>query len=224
MNEITRPMLAVYAAAAIAIALIGARYLKTVNNQPQAGSSGNYSSASQYSSSSGSKSGGGSGTGSGASGSQGGASTIGNREVVVYVSGAVRKPGLVTLGDNARVGDAIRHAGGPQRGADLTAVNLAMHVADGQQVIVPRRGGTAGVADSGTGGGGGGSSGSTGPISLNTATAEQLDQLDGVGPGLAAKIIAARQQRGGFASVEDLADVPGIGDKRLASLRSQLQP
>ena len=86
-------------------------------------------------------------------------------------------------------------------------------VADGQQVTVPSR-----VS------GGAGATGSSGPISLSSATLEQLDQLDGVGPGLAQKIIDYRTEHGGFRSIDELGEVPGIGEKRLESLRSQLQP
>jgi competence protein ComEA len=204
MVEIGKPMLAVYLAAALAIALIGARYL-----QAQAGAR----SASERPVTSFVPAG---------SHSAGGATTAASgsaRRLVLHVTGAVRRPGLVEMGEGDRVGDAIRMAGGPRGDADLSAVNLAMLVADGQQVVVPDR--SAGVA---TGSGGSGTPDVQGPVSLNSATVEQLDELDGVGPGLAEKIVAERQRRGGFRSVDGLAEVPGIGEKRLESLRAQLQP
>lgn len=222
MVEIGKPMLAVYVAAALAIALIGARYLQTAG--ASAGSGGEASTVSLVgggqSSAPGATLGATLGTapGAGADGHSRASPAAVTRsdKLVLHVAGAVRRPGLVELRDGDRVGDAIRNAGGPSRRADLTAVNLAMRVADGQQIIVPVRGAI--------GAGGGGASAAAGPVSLNSATIEQLDTLDGVGPGLAEKIVAARQERGGFRSVDDLADVPGIGEKRLESLRSQLQP
>ncbi|MBJ7348965.1 MAG: ComEA family DNA-binding protein [Thermoleophilaceae bacterium] len=201
MIEIPRPMLAVYAAAALVVALIGARYLQ-VNS---AASAPPNSSAFVH-------------VGSGSTGATGGGGGGFQRgPLVLHVTGAVRRPGLVEVDNGDRVGNAITRAGGPTHDADLTAVNLAMRVADGQQIIVPSRS-AAGRAN------GLGASGTGAAVSLNTATAEQLDSLDGVGPGLAAKIIAARTQKGGFGTVDDLADVPGIGEKRLESLRAQLQP
>ncbi len=211
MVEIGKPMLAVYVAAALAIALIGARYLQGAGAGPSPG--GGKTSVVSLAGGGGSR---GPGVGGGAKPRGSPTGAFGAARIVLHVTGAVRRPGLVELRDGDRVGDAIRMAGGPARGADLTAVNLAMRVADGQQVVVPKRGGV-GVAAAGA-------SAAAGPVSLNSATAEQLDTLDGIGPGLAAKIVTAREQGGGFRSVDDLADVPGIGEKRLESLRAQLQP
>lgn len=144
-------------------------------------------------------------------------------DAVVYVTGAVRRPGVYRLRAGARVQDAVRRAGGVASGADASAVNLAAKVADGQQILVPRevpRGAVAGVAGTPAGS----AAPASGPISLNSATAEQLDTLDGVGPATAAKIIAWRTANGGFASVDDLAQVPGIGPKKLEALRPQVGP
>lgn len=198
-------MLVVYAAAALAVALIGARYLQSAAAQRTAGQPAAHVQSSAA---------GGSGGGATARGGAYGA-------VVVYVSGAVRRPGVVRLRDGDRVADALKAAGGAARAADLGAVNLAARLADGQQVSVPRRPGTVGGAGGASGGAG---STAAGPISLSTATAEQLDTLDGIGPGLAQKIIDYRTQHGGFRSVDELGEVPGIGEKRLESLRAQLQP
>jgi competence protein ComEA len=150
---------------------------------------------------------------------------------VVHVAGAVRKPGVYRLAEGARVQDAVRRAGGAARGADLGAVNLAARVADGQQVVVPKRApaasaaAAAGEVSAGTGGGGTAGAIAQGPpISLSSATLEQLDTLDGVGPATAQKILDWRREHGGFRSVDDLGQVPGIGPKRLAALRERVQP
>jgi competence protein ComEA len=140
------------------------------------------------------------------------------REVFVHVAGKVRRPGLYRLPAGSRIAAAIERAGGPRPGAELSAVNLAMRVQDGQQVLVPRRGaaGTAGpeAADGGSGA----------RLSLATATVEQLDQLDGIGPTLAKRIVDYRERHGGFRSVEELKQVDGIGDKRFASLKDSVGP
>jgi competence protein ComEA len=143
----------------------------------------------------------------------------------VHVVGAVRRAGVYRLGAGRRVQDAIARAGGATAQADLQAINLAAKVADGQQIVVPRKG-RAGPAVAGTGaavGAGGAAGGATsGPINLNSATAEQLDTLDGVGPATAQKILEFRQQHGGFSSIDDLSQIAGIGPKRLESLRAQV--
>jgi competence protein ComEA len=126
--------------------------------------------------------------------------------------------------DGDRIKDAVKRAGGARSGADLNAINLAAKVADGQQVVVPRRGAAASVAASSPAAGGDGAMPPQGPISLNSATAEQLDTLDGVGPATAQKILDYRRQHGGFRSIEDLGQIPGIGPKRLAALRGKVQP
>jgi competence protein ComEA len=141
---------------------------------------------------------------------------------LVHVAGAVRTPGVYRLRDGERVQDAVRRAGGPRAGADLNAINLAAKVADGQQVVVPRRGAAGAAAVSGAGAGEPGGPPQA-PVSLNTATAEQLDTLDGVGPATASKILEYRRQHGGFRSIDDLGEIPGIGPKRLAALRGKVQ-
>jgi competence protein ComEA len=145
-------------------------------------------------------------------------------EVFVHVAGAVRTPGLYRLDPSARVAEALQRAGGPLPRAELTAVNLAARVADGQQVIVPVRG-RAGVAAVAAGGGTGAAGATAGPkISLGAATAEQLEELDGIGPTLAERIIEYRDAQGGVTSLDHLAEVDGIGEERLAALREGLQP
>ena len=139
--------------------------------------------------------------------------------VVVDVAGAVRRPGVYRLRGGARVQDALRRAGGLTARADPATVNRAAKVADGQQVLVPSR------APAGRSPASGAPAAATGaPVSLNGATVEQLDTLDGVGPATAEKIVAWRTANGGFASVDDLAQVPGIGPKKLEALRPRLTP
>ena len=144
----------------------------------------------------------------------------GDQRPVVHVAGAVRRPGVYTLKVGARARDAVRRAGGASRGGDVNSINLAAKVTDGGQVIVPLKAGSSGpVSAPGAAGGPG-----TAPVSLGNATAEQLDSLDGVGPATAEKIIKWRTENGGFSSVDDLGEVPGIGPKKLEALRSQVTP
>jgi competence protein ComEA len=138
--------------------------------------------------------------------------------VVVHVAGEVRRPGVYRLRAGARVEAAVRRAGGARRRADLTQVNLAAELEDGRQVVVPRR---APAAASGAPAVPGAATATTPgvPLNLNTATLEQLDTLSGVGPATAQKIIDYRHEHGGFSSVDELGEVPGIGEVRLAALR-----
>ena len=145
------------------------------------------------------------------------------RSAVVDVAGAVRRPGVYELSAGARVLDAVRRAGGARHGADLAAINLAARLVDGQQVVVPARAAAAAAAVA-TGAGVGSPAASSAPISLGTATLDQLETLDGVGPATAQKIVTYRTQHGGFRSVDDLAEVPGIGPRKLAAIRPRVQP
>ena len=137
-------------------------------------------------------------------------------ELYVHVAGAVRRPGLFRVAAESRVASVLERAGGPTSRADLTAVNLAAKVQDGQQIVVPKRGAVATAPD------GAGAPGS--PVHLSTATAEQLDEIDGIGPTLAERIVEYRDAHGGFGSIDELGKVDGIGEKRLATLRDTLQP
>ena len=139
----------------------------------------------------------------------------------VHVAGAVERPGVVRVAPGSRVAGAVARAGGPSRKADLTAVNLAAEVEDGQQVIVPARGAAGTVAGSAVL-----EPGAPGApkLSLGTATAEQLDELDGIGPTLSERIVEYRTENGGFGSLEELREVEGIGEKRFETLREALQP
>ncbi|MFC7491932.1 MULTISPECIES: helix-hairpin-helix domain-containing protein [unclassified Knoellia] len=181
---------------------------------------------------SGSSSGGGGGNGAaatagapGASGSAGGAGPSGT--AVVHVVGQVARPGVYRMSAGARVGDAVASAGGASRTADLTAVNLARVLVDGEQIVVPRPGevvagpGAGASAGSGAAGGVGAGSGAapaSGTVSLNSADLPALDTLPGVGPVLAQRILDWRTEHGRFTSVEELGEVSGIGEKLLAQL------
>ena len=164
----------------------------------------------------------GSGSGAGLTGAPGGQGA-GEEAVYVHVAGEVRRPGLYRVDAGARVARALERAGGPRPRAELAAVNLAAHVVDGQQIVVPKVGAVA------PGGGAGAAAGATGTtpgaggakVSLAAAT---LDQLDGIGPTLAQRIVEYRDSHGGFRSVAELGEVDGIGEKRLASLREALDP
>lgn len=148
--------------------------------------------------------------------------------LLVHVVGQVRNPGVVRLGPGARVRDAIREAGGATRKADLTAVNLARPVADGEQVVLPRPGEQptplpgAPPVDAAAGGSGATPDEGT-PLDLNAATAEQLEELPGVGPVLSERIVEWRTEHGRFSNVDELLEVSGIGDKMLAEIRPQVR-
>jgi competence protein ComEA len=144
-----------------------------------------------------------------------GAPAAAERRLVVDVVGAVRRPGLVHLATGARVADAIGEAGGLAHGAQRAGVNFAAPVADGQQVLVPARGAPGAAGPTGA---------AAGPVSLSSATPEELDTLPGIGPVTAEKIVAYRQQHGAFRSVEELDAIPGIGTARITELEGLVVP
>lgn len=201
--EIPRAQVLLYAAVVAAVAFLGARALapRTLAEPPADPATATV------------------GTGASTGPSASVAVPAGQR-LVVHVAGAVRRPGVYRLREGQRVGDALERAGGGRPTADLDAVNLAAKVTDGQQVLVPAKGGGAVPA---AGAPGGGATAPGVPINLNTATLEQLDTLDGVGPATAQKILDERTRRGGFRSVEDLGSVPGIGPKRLEAIRDKVR-
>jgi competence protein ComEA len=139
-------------------------------------------------------------------------------QLVVHVVGAVHRPGLYRFPSRARVADAVARAGGPTRKADLTLVNLAAPLADGTQVVVPVK------APAGGAPAGGSATAPAGPVHLNTATLEQLDELPGVGPVTAQKILDHRQEHGAFSSLEELDAIPGIGPARIEQLKDVAAP
>ena len=197
MAGLSRAQLAVYGAVAVALLLIGARAVRG-ETAPASFSSGPDSGA--------------------GSGGFELSSSGGGGDVVVDVTGAVRRPGVYRLPGGARVVDAVQRAGGAGPRGLLEAVNLAAHLADGQQIVIPERG------PAGTGATSVAAAAGSAPISLGTATAGQLATIDGIGPVTAQDIIQFRDQHGGLASVEQLDQVSGIGPATMQSLREGLQP
>jgi len=137
--------------------------------------------------------------------------------ITVHVAGFVLSPGLVELAQDARVADAVAAAGGLRPGADTSGVNLAAPLGDGEQVVIP------GPPDQPNGSADGRSAtDGDGRVRINQATVAELETLPGVGPVLAQRILEFREEHGPFQTVEDLLDVPGIGEAKLASLRDLL--
>ncbi len=194
MPELGRSQVIVYAAIAVALLLVGARAIRGEDetNRPFAAGGGSRGGGQSFSIS-----------------GRGG-------DVVVDVTGAVRRPGVYRMPTGSRVNDAVVRAGGSTPRAELEAVNLAARLADGQQVVVPERApGGGSVA---------GAVSEDGPISLGTATVEQLEDIDGIGPVTAGDIVKFRDEHGGLSSVEQLDQVPGIGPATMEALRGRLQP
>jgi competence protein ComEA len=193
--ELSRSQLVVYGAVAVALLLVGARAIRAEGGGAAAPA---------------------------AAASAGGSVDFslgpgGGPDVVVDVAGAVRRPGVYRLPAGARVVDAIARAGGPADGALLEGINRAARLADGQQVMVPERGPEGSVAAMGV-------AAEDGPISLGSATPEELETIDGIGPVTAGKIVEYRDQHGGLSSVDQLDRVSGIGPATMESLRARLQP
>jgi competence protein ComEA len=191
MPQLSRAQIAVYAALAVAILLIGARAVRTGEGEATAAAS--YTEGGSFS-----------------------VSSAGGGDLVVHVAGAVVSPGVYRLPEGARVTDALQRAGGPAPRALVDAVNLAARLADGQQVVIPES--VAGVAAAGA------AAMPDAPISLGTATVEQLDTIEGIGPVTAQDIVDYRDEHGGLASVEQLNQISGIGPATMEALRDGLQP
>ena len=188
MPELTRSQMLVYGAIAVALLLIGARWIRS-SDSPAAGAPPPRFEADGFE-----------------------ASADATRDVVVHVAGAVRRPGVYRLPFGARVADAVKRAGGLEPEAQEDSINLAARLSDGQQVVVPGPG-AAGAAAAGDG-----------PISLGSATVEQLDEIEGIGPVTAQKIIEFRDQNGGLSSIDQLDEISGIGPSTMEALRAGLQP
>ncbi|MDP2711374.1 MAG: ComEA family DNA-binding protein [Solirubrobacteraceae bacterium] len=220
MPDLDRPRLALYVVLALAVCLLGARYIVAQASPPAPAPNGPEAAGAEVA-----------GSGDGDASSVRVERADGGR-LTVHVAGAVHRPGVYRLRAGARVDDALRSAGGARGRADLTAVNLAARLEDGRQVLVPERAPSQGAPAAGGPGataaagrlasGADPAAGTTvapaAPLNLNTATLEQLQTLDGVGPGIAQRILDYREQQGGFGRVEQLGEVPGIGVKRLATL------
>ncbi len=197
MPDFSRTQVVVYVAVAVALLLVGVRALRAGE-----GAEAEFAAAAP---------------GAAAAGGAGGISVGGGGgDLIVDVTGAVRRPGVYRMPVGSRVNDAVARAGGAAGDAVLEAINLAARLADGQQVVVPSSSPAAAVAA--------GANADDGPISLGTATVEQLDTIEGIGPVTAADIVGFRDERGGLASVEQLDQVPGIGPATMEALRERLQP
>ena len=201
MPDLSRSQIAVYGAVAVALLLLGARAIRAEGSGDTGYGSGNDSGSTAST-----------GAGTGFSLDHGGGG-----DLVVDVTGAVARPGVYRLPAGARVTDAVERAGGATGAAQLEAINLAARLADGQQVVVPKKGpGGAPAAAS--------AAAEEGPISLGTATVEQLETIDGIGPVTAQDIVHFRDEHGGLSSVDQLDRVSGIGPATMESLRARLQP
>lgn len=207
MGSLTRSQLVVYGAVAVALLLVGARWIRS--GDQQGSSTGGVSFA--PSSDSGP---------SGADSGSFGVASEGGVDVVVDVAGAVRQPGVYRLPAGSRVNDAVQRAGGPGPRAAVEGINLAARLTDGQQVVVPEA-----IAGNGAAAAVGGASATdSGPISAGTATLEELDTIEGIGPVTAQKIVEYRAQHGGISSVDQLDQIDGIGPATMDALRARLQP
>jgi competence protein ComEA len=202
--DLGRSQLLVYGAVAVTLLLVGARWIRSGDAAGSAAGGAGYASAG----------GPGGGAGSGTSLSDDGA------DVVVHVAGEVRHPGVYRLPAGSRVTDAVERAGGGTADADLDTINLAARLADGQQVVMP----AAAAAPGGAMQGPSSAVVPDGPISLGSATLEQLDTIEGIGPVTAQSILDFRDQHGGLSSVDELDQVDGIGPATLDALRARLQP
>jgi competence protein ComEA len=205
MGSLSRSQLLVYGAVAVTLLLVGARWIRSAD-QPGSDPGGvSFSSSSDSSQS---------------TGASFGVDPQGGEDVVVDVTGAVGSPGVYRLPAGSRVNDAVQRAGGATARAEVEGINLAARLGDGQQVVVPARvpGGSA------TTGGSGAADAGDGPISLGSATVEELDTIEGIGPVTAQNIVDFRDQHGGVSSVDQLDQIDGIGPATMDALRARLQP
>jgi competence protein ComEA len=209
MPDLSRTQVVVWGAIAVALLFVGARAVR--------GEGGEAGGASTYADYSSDDEGGG-----GSDESEGGTFSVegSGGDVVVDVTGAVREPGVYRLPEGSRVDEAVQRAGGATGKAELDSLNLAARLADGQQVVVPERiPGAPPGAPAATGAGE-----EDGPISLSTATAAELDTIDGIGPVTAEDIIKFREEHGGLSSVDQLDEISGIGPATMEALSERLQP
>jgi competence protein ComEA len=208
--QLSRSQLLVYGALAVVLLLVGARWIRGANERGS--EPGGVAFAADGDPAPGEEAPGGGSL----------AVAAGGEDVVVHVAGAVRDPGVFRLPAGSRVTDAVERAGGPSAKAAVDGINLAARVADGQQVVVPGRAPGAGATVGA--GAAPGAAATDGPISLGSATLEQLDTIEGIGPVTAQGILDFRDERGGLSSVEELDELSGIGPATMEALRGRLQP
>ncbi|MGH2940650.1 MAG: helix-hairpin-helix domain-containing protein [Solirubrobacterales bacterium] len=202
MPELSRTQVAVYGAIAVALLFIGARAVRGEGGGQSGSTYADYSSEPETE-------------------EESFAVEEGGSDVVVDVTGAVRRPGVYRMPGGSRVNDAVKRAGGETGKAALDSINLAARLADGQQVVVPEEaqaGGGGALAPAGA------AETEDGPIGLSTATAAELDTIDGIGPVTAEDIIKFREEHGGLSSVDQLDQISGIGPATMEALRERLQP
>jgi competence protein ComEA len=197
--QLSRAQLLVYGAIAVAVLLLGARWLG-----------------------SGAADGGDQAFGAVRAGGDNGAVAVDQSSggLVVHVAGEVRSPGVYHLAAGSRVTDAVERAGGVTERASPDAINLAATLADGQQVVVP----AAPETEGGMAPAAGAAADPDAPISLGSATVEQLDTIEGIGPVTAADIVEFRDEQGGLSSIDELDQLSGIGPATMEALRARLQP
>jgi competence protein ComEA len=226
MPELSRTQVAVYGAIAVALLFVGARAVRGEDGGGGGDDAGYTSSYGDYESASGGDEAGGGEedeAGDDEADEESFAVSGSGSDVVVDVTGAVGRPGVYRLPAGSRVNDAVQRAGGATGKAELDSVNLAARLADGQQVVVPERvpaaaGGIPGATTAVAPGA------EDAPISLGTATVEQLDTIDGIGPVTAEDIVKFREEHGGLSSVDQLDQISGIGPATMEALRERLQP
>jgi competence protein ComEA len=210
MPDLSRTQVVVWGAIAVALLFIGAR---AVRGESGGGGTSTYADYSSYDEA------GDEGSGE----SEGGTFSVegSGGDVVVDVTGAVQKPGVYRLPEGSRVEEAVQRAGGATGKAELDSLNLAARLADGQQVVVPEH--IPGAPPGAPTAAGAGAE-EDGPISLSTATAAELDTIDGIGPVTAEDIIKFREEHGGLSSVDQLDQISGIGPATMEALGERLQP
>ena len=206
MGSLSRSQLVVYGAVAVVLLLVGARWIRSGDADGAPTGDVTYGNSSSTTSGSGGF----------------GVDANGGTDVVVDVTGAVASPGVYRLPAGSRVTDAVERAGGATAHASVESINLAARLTDGQQVVVPGEAKGSGPAVASTGAAATGEQ--TRPISLGTATVEQLDTVEGIGPVTAQKILEFRDEHGGISSVDQLDQIDGIGPATMETLRDGLQP
>ena len=204
MGSLSRSQLLVYGAVAVTLLLVGARWIRSADEPGSTAGGVSLSPASDS---------------FGPPGGSFGVDAEGE-DVVVYVAGAVSEPDVYRLPAGSRVNDAVQRAGGPTARAEVEGLNLAARLTDGQQILMPVRANGPGAAAVGSSTAGT----SEGPISLGTATVEELDTIEGIGPVTAQKIMEFRDQHGGTSSVDQLDEIDGVGPATMDALRARLQP
>ena len=144
-------------------------------------------------------------------------------EITVYVTGAINKPGVVTVREGARTADAVKACGGLLPTADGEKVNMAQVLKDGQQVRVPEKQAGSSALPANTGKASSAvKTKADGPININTASAEELDALPGIGPAMAKRIIEYRETEGAFTAIEDIKKVKGIGEAKFEKMKDKI--